>query len=115
MLVPTPDNRWVAISPYGTVWGVCDFLSSVSLQQKFEAMDRPVLRLRVISSYEPALQLCITAQFYLESKGKYILKAWGLANPKDMKRRESSPPPNFDSSFYMFFSPPPGPALCKLG
>ena len=75
MLVPTPDNPWVAISPYGTVWGVCDFLSSVSLQQKFEAMDRPVLRLRVISSYGPALQLCITAQFYLESKGKYILKA----------------------------------------
>ena len=75
MLVPTPDNPWVAISPYGTVWGVCDFLSSVSLQQKFEAMDRPVLRLRVISSYGPALHLCITAQFYLESKGKYILKA----------------------------------------
>ena len=43
MLVPTLDNPWVAISPYGTVGGVCDFLSSVSLQQKFEAMDRPVL------------------------------------------------------------------------
>ena len=62
MLVPTLDNPWVAISPYGTVGGVCDFLSSVSLQQKFEAMDRPVL------------QLGDTAQFHLASKVKYILE-----------------------------------------
>ena len=33
------------------------------------------------------------------------------------KRREEKrgPRPNFGSSFYMFFPPPPGPALCKLG
>ena len=43
--------------------GVCNFLGSVSLQQKFEVTDTPVLQLRV------------TAQFYLASKGKYILKA----------------------------------------
>ena len=35
------------------------------------------------------------------------------ANPKDMKRREV-PQPNFGSFLYVF-SPPPGPALCKLG
>ena len=49
----------------------------------------------------------ITAQFYLESKGKYILEARGLANSKDMKR---TPRLNFSSSFYIyiyfFFSSP---------
>ena len=55
---------------------LCNFLSPVSLQQKFEATDRPVLL------------LCVTAQFYLASKGKYILKAWGRADPKDSVRRE---------------------------
>ena len=33
-------------------------------------------------------QLCVTAQFYLENKRKYILKGWGQADPKDMRRRE---------------------------
>ena len=54
---------------------VCNFLGFVSLQQKFEMMDRPVLQFRV------------TAQFYLTSKGKWVLKAWGRADPKDAKRR----------------------------
>ena len=40
---------------HGFVRGVCNFLGSVLLQEKFEAMDRP--------------------QFHLESKGKYILEA----------------------------------------
>ena len=44
------------------VRGVCNFLGSVSSQQKFEVTDGPVL------------QLCVTAQFYLESKGQYILR-----------------------------------------
>ena len=52
------------------VRGVCNFLSSVSLQQKFEVMDRPALQPLVGS----VLQLHVTAQFYLESKGKYILE-----------------------------------------
>ena len=75
-----------------------------------------------------------TAQFYLENKGKYILEAWGHADPKVKRRerrdgrgvkgeREGEPggggetdrdPWPFDSSFYVF-SPPPGPPLCKLG
>ena len=37
------------------VWGVCNFLDSVSSQQKFEATDGPVLQPRVISSYRPVL------------------------------------------------------------
>ena len=45
------------------VRGECNFLCSVLLQQKFEATDGPVLQPRV------------TAQFYLVSKGKYILEA----------------------------------------
>ena len=40
--------------------GVCNFLSSVLLQQKFEAVDGPVLQLRV------------TALFYLESEVKVL-------------------------------------------
>ena len=43
----------------------------ISLQQKFEVTDRPALQ----PSDRPVLQLHVTAQFYLESKGKYILEA----------------------------------------
>ena len=57
----------------------------------------------------PVLQLRVTAQFYLENKGKYILEAWGHADRKGTKRH----PWPFGSSLYVF-SPPPGPALCKL-
>ena len=39
------------------------------------------------------LQFHVTAQFYLESKGKYILKACGHANSKDGKRREKEEKP----------------------
>ena len=46
---------------------VCNFLGSVLSQQKFEGMDQ--------LSDGPLLQLRVTAQFYLENKGKYILKA----------------------------------------
>ena len=52
------------------VGGVSNFLGSVSLQQKFEVTDGPVLQ----PSDGPMSQLCVTAQFYLESKGKYILR-----------------------------------------
>ena len=55
--------------------GVCNFLGSVSSQQKSEMMDRLALQPHVVSSDRPVLQLCVTAQFYLESKGKYILEA----------------------------------------
>ena len=92
---------------------ICNFLSSVSLQQKFETTDWPVLQ----SLDGLVLQLPVTAQFYLESKEKWILEVWGKADPKDTKRRESPSPilgPLFMFFFFFFFSSR-GPALCKLG
>ena len=47
----------------------------------------------------------VTAQFYLESKGKYVLKAWGHADPKDVKR---GPQVQFWLLFLYVFSPPLG-------
>ena len=55
----------------------------------------------------------VIAQFYLANKGKYILKAWGWADPKDAKRRET--PAQFWLLILYVFSLPPEPALCKLG
>ena len=61
------------------VRGVCKFLSSVLLQQKFEVTDRPALQLSDGPVLQPSdrsvLQLRGTAQFHLQTKGKYILKA----------------------------------------
>ena len=82
------------------VGGVCNFLGSVLLQQKFEATDGPVL------------QLCVTVQFYLVSKGKYMLAAWGQTDPKTWTEAPSS---ILALLFMFFFSPPSEPALCKLG
>ena len=59
--------------------------------------DRPVLQ----PSEWPVLQLHVTAQFYLESKGKHTLEAWGHVIPKDVKRRKASS--LILASFYMFF------------
>jgi len=56
-------ERLLVNLPFRSVGGVCNFLSSVSPQQKFEAMDRPVLQPGDI------------AQFHLASKGKYILES----------------------------------------
>jgi len=66
---PLPHRGWAEVvsaglnPSHGTidVRGICNFLSSVSLQQKFEGMDGPVLPPHV------------TTQFYSESKGKDIL------------------------------------------
>ena len=99
------------------VSGVCNFLDSVLSQQKFEVTNVKALGASQLS----VLQLHVTAQFYLENKGKYILEVWGHADPKDVKRertrerdcacahgRASLPRPLqlFGSSFYMFFPPP---------
>ena len=68
-------ERLLVSLPFRSVGGVCNFLGPVSQQQKFEAMDRPVLQPhvissdgpelqpRVISSNGPGLQLRVTAQF----------------------------------------------------
>ena len=72
-------------------------------------------------------QLRVTAQFYLENKGKYILKAWkgypilhqGYADSKDAKRRERERERAREQALalwllFLCFSLP-GPALWKLG
>ena len=46
----------------------------------------------------------VTAQFYLESEGKYILEVWGPADPKDTKRREA-PVQLWLLFLYVFFAP----------
>ena len=90
---------------YICVRGVCNFLGSVSSQQKrwtsVKALGQALSQLLGRS----VLQLCVAAQFYLENKGKYILEAWGHADPKDTERRER--PPAFWLLFlYVFFSSP---------
>ena len=87
---------------YDFVRGVCNFLGSVSSQQKFEAKDGPALQ----SSEGPVIQLCVI-QFYLESKGKYILEAWGNADPKEVNWREA-PSPILAPLFIYFFLLPLG-------
>ena len=74
---------------YGSVGGVCNFLGSVLPQQ-------------ILKRHMNQCCSLVTVQFYLVSKGKYILKAWGRADPRDMKRSKR---PNFGSSFYVFLLP----------
>ena len=76
----------------GTIYvkGVCSFLGSVSLQQKFEVTDGSVLL------------PCVIAQFYLESKGNISSRHEGRSTQKTQKKR--SPQLSFGFSFYMFFS-----------
>ena len=65
----TESQGWVNMTLKSTkvdVVGVCNFLGSVSSQQKSEARDQLL--------DGPVLQLRVTAQFYLENKGKYILE-----------------------------------------
>ena len=64
---------------------VSNFLSSVLSQQKFEATDAPELQ----PLDAPVLQLCVTAQFYLKCKGKYILEAEEM--PTQKIQREKRP------------------------
>ena len=90
------EKRMTEDEMVACIRGVCNFLDSVFLQQELKWwMDK-----------------CYSS-VSLESKGKYSLDVWEHADPKDVKRREA-PQPNFESSFYVF-SPPPGPALCRLG
>jgi len=67
--------------------GECNSLSLVSSQQRFEATD-----VKALSMSQLLDSLCYSSwidQFYLDNKGKYILKTWGYADPKDVKRRET--------------------------
>ena len=67
------SHMCVHTSYLGNVRGVCNFLGSVSSQQKFEAMD-----IKTLSTSQLSDSPCYsswTDQFYLENKGKYILQA----------------------------------------
>ena len=119
---------------------MCNFLSSVSSQQIFEVTDVKALSVSQLldrlsqPSDRSVLQLLdrlvlplrVTAQFYLENKGKYILEAEGMPTQKTWsgeRGRESvggqgghgGADRPFGSAFYVFFPPTPGPALCNLG
>ena len=76
--------RMITFSEKIFVVKMCNFLCSVSSQQKFEVMSVKALGQTVTA----LRQIRVTAQFYLENKRKYILEVWGHADPKDMKRRE---------------------------
>ena len=98
-------------SPF-IVSGQCD-LGSVSSKQKCEAMD--IKAFGVSQLLDSPCYSSWTDQFYLENKGKYILEAWGHADPKTWteereqerlcpRERERRPRPS-GSSFYIFFLP----------
>ena len=67
-----PNNvfqGFIFFSSLDIVQGVCNFPGSVSPQQRFETADQHYTS--------------VTAQFYLASKGKYILEVWWWADPKE--------------------------------
>ena len=111
-------KEWnLAISHNMHVSGECVISSVLSHHNKH--MKQWTLKPSASHNSQTVLQLCVTAQFYLDNKGKYILEEWGHANPKDMKRRERESVgerslPLWVSFLYVLF-PSPGPALCKLG
>ena len=77
------------------VWGVCNFPSSVSPQQKFEVMDGPVLQL----------------SFIWQAKGKTSSRREGGLTQKIGRETHSS---NLAPLLIFYFSSPE-PDLCKLG
>ena len=103
------------------LWGECVISSVLSCHSKH-------LKRRTLKPSASQLSGSVTAPCYSSVLfGKYIHELWGHADPKDAKRREKeregerqsahawerNPRPS-GSPFYVF-SPPPGPALCKLG
>ena len=74
------------------VGGVCNFLSSVSLQQKFAAMDGPVL------------QLCFSSVLFRKQRKIHpqVMRA-GRPKEHEEKRSPLSPALNFGSSLCLLF------------
>ena len=77
--------------------GVCDFLGSVSPQQKFEVMD----------------QTSVIPQFYWQAKENTSSRCEGWLTQKT--QRGQKPLAQFWLLFLYIFSPFPEPGLCKLG
>ena len=94
---PVLYRRFSVVIYFIHVGGVCNFLSSVSLQQKFEAMDGPVLQLSFIQ------------------KAKQNTSLRHQDGPTQKTQTVEKPRLNFGSFFYKFSSPSPEPALGKLG
>ena len=104
MVTNLPANSGPGFDPWaGNVGRVCNSLSSVSSQQKFEVTNGAVSQ----PSEEPVSQLCVTARFYLESKGKIHPQGMRACLPKRLQEKRG-PWPSFGSSFYMFFLFPLG-------
>ena len=101
-----------------TMSGECMLLGSVSSQQRFRVTDIKALGTSQLSglswtNHVIALrQISVTALFYLEDSRRIHPRSVRACQPKDVKRREA--PAQFWFLF-LCFSPPPGPALCKLG
>ena len=110
------------------VRGVCNFLSSVSSQQKLEAMDQHYSPWtgQCYSSwtdqchsswmdqcYSSVLQL----SFIWKIKGNTSWRYEGMRTQKTQRQREGGEKPLalWLLFLYVFFSPSSGPALCKLG
>ena len=73
-LSPRPVSLSSADPILSKLLGVHNFLCSVSSQQKFEVTDVKALGVSQLLD-RSVLQLCVTAQFNLENKGKYIHEA----------------------------------------
>ena len=66
--------------------GVCNFLGSVSSQQKLEVTDFEALRLSQLLD-RSVLQLRVTAQFYLENKKNTSTRHEGTPTQKTQKEK----------------------------
>ena len=120
------------------VGGVCNFLGSVLPQQKFELTDEPVLQLSVtawfvlrecvissvLSCHSKTLKQLINQCYSSVLQLSFIWQAKENTSsrheggPTQKTRREEKPEAQFCLLFsyiYIFFSPPPEPAQCKLG
>ena len=83
------------------VRGVCNFLSSVSSQQKFEVTDGPVLQPHVICSDGPVLQFHVTAVLF---RNQRKIHPWGMRTGRSKRCKEKRKPQlNFGSSFFTCF------------
>ena len=91
------ELKWPDFFTSYSVGGMCNFLGSVLPQQKSVVTDRS----------------SVTAQFYWQAK-ENISSRCESRQPKRWEEKRN-PQLKFSSSFYMFFSPPSEPALCKLG
>ena len=79
-----PGLIWVMVPYMSGVWVISLILSCHNKNLKWRMLKPSVCH----SSQTDQCCSSVTAQFYLENKGKYILKVWGHANPKDAKRGE---------------------------